>query len=115
MDIATFIKTRRNELELSLADLARLITVHGYSTEKQTVSHWEHGRNNPPIEQARFRVALALALEVDVNELLEKTGFIRPLSSRSKASALGAEIIESLDEETQQTALELLKALAKVK
>lgn len=111
MDTKTYISHRRKELKLSLADLANLMTQNGYAVERQTISHWEHGRNQAPIHDQAFRHALALSLQVNQNDLVQMIGIIIPNSERSKEALYGAELIDSMVERDRKKAIKILESL----
>jgi|SRR6185369_14132781 len=74
-DVNDWLKERREFLRLSQEDLARRLQVAGLDVTRATVSHWETGRYNSPLESARAIRALADALEVSVTELLTAAGW----------------------------------------
>ncbi len=111
MDIKDFIRIRRDTLGLSLAALAERLTNAGYKAEKQTVSHWEHGRNQPPMESVHFRRALAWALETDVNSMLENIGYVSSQNNLTPEARRAAEIIDHLPDDKRKLAIGLLETL----
>lgn len=111
MDTKTYISQRRKELRLSLADLATLMSQQGYNVERQTISHWEHGRNQPPLHDPIFRQALAIALQVNQNDLAQMVGLIVPNSERSKEAMYGAELIDSMADKDRKKAIKILESL----
>lgn len=111
MSIGEFIKTRRGELHLSLADLADLMTHTGYAVERQTIGHWERGRNKPPASDPHFRHALAAALHVDESEILDKAGFNLTDDDRSVEALRAASLVEQMSPEQRHLALKLLETV----
>lgn len=111
MSIGEFIKKRRDELDLSLADLARIMTLNGYAVERQTIGHWERGRNNAPVANSRFRQALAVALHIDENEILDKVGFGLSEDDRSPEALRAASLIDQMSPEQRHLALRLLETM----
>lgn len=111
MNIQTLIKARRKELGLSLERLADTLEKYGYRVERQTISHWEHGRNNPPIESENFRTALALSLDMDVNDLLTQIGMIKTDDERSPESRRAAELIDLLPIDQRKKAVNILETV----
>lgn len=108
MKISEFLKTRTSELGISQADLARELTLRGLDTTRATVGHWEAGRNNPPIEDPQFRNALASALEMDVNTMMVRLGFLITEAERSNEARRAADIIDRLPSEGKSLALDYL-------
>lgn len=113
MKISEFLKSRRGELGISQADLARELTLRGQDVTRATVGHWEAGRNNPPIEDPQFRLALASALELDVNTMMVKLGFLITEAERSHEARRAADIIDQLPSEGKSLALDYLLMLEK--
>lgn len=111
MQISDFIRARLAELDISQADLARRLTLRGKSTTRATITHWVNERNNPPIEDYDFRIALAASLEMDVNELMERIGFTITESDRSREAMRAADIVDRLPSEAKSLALEYLDML----
>ncbi len=111
MKISEFLKARRQELRISQADLAMRLTLRGLGTTKASVGHWETERNNPPIEDPAFRVALASSLEVDVNEMMVALGFVITDSDRSNEARRAADIIDRLPSDARSLALDYLTML----
>jgi len=112
MEPNQYINYRRHQLGLSLAQLAAKLSEFGYHAERQTISHWEKGRNNPPIDDRVFRQALARALEVDVNTMMSQMGFIVNQSDRSPEALLGADLIDSMPPDKRRLAVGILEQLA---
>lgn len=113
MHLGSFIRQRRDELNMSQQDLATRLTLLGHTTLKASVGHWERGRNDPPLMDAEFRSALAHALQMDVTEMMVRMGLVKIDLQGSQESRLAAEIVERLPEDKRQLAVELLKALEK--
>jgi transcriptional regulator with XRE-family HTH domain len=97
-----FLKKRRLELGLSLSDLAQRLSQRGYVVQRQTVNHWETGRNNAPVESIEFRQALAGALEVDLNDLSRELGFEITDSDRSHEALYLADLADRLPDDGKE-------------
>ncbi len=106
-----YIRKRLNDLEMSHADLARKLTLMGRPVTRQAVSHWLNGRNDMPIDEREFRLALAASLELDVNELMDRLGYIVSDDERSTEALRAAEIIDRLPDDAKTLALEYLALL----
>lgn len=113
MKPSDYIRQRRKALGISQAELANRLSHYGHDTVKTSVGHWERDRNNPPIEEETFRLALALALEVDINEMMQQMGFILTKDDLSDDAVLAAMIIERLPDDGRQLAIEYLHMLDK--
>lgn len=109
MKTAEFIKVKRGEKKLSLADLAKSLTLHGYSTQKASVWQWEQGLRNPPLEKVEFRVALAASFEMDVNDLMTKVGFVVSDDERSPEALYIAEVVDRLPEDEKEEIVEYVQ------
>lgn len=113
MKISEFLKARRQELRISQADLASRLTLRGQDTLKASIGHWETERSNPPIRDYEFRLALASALEMDVNEMMAVLGFIIADTDRSTDARRAADIIDRLPSDARSLALDYLSMLEK--
>jgi transcriptional regulator with XRE-family HTH domain len=111
MTIGEFIKTRRDELNLSLADLAEILTKTGYAVERQTIGNWERGRNNPPIGSEHFRRALSIVLHIDESEILDKAGLTLTDDERSAEALRAASLIDQMSPEQRHLAIRLLETV----
>jgi transcriptional regulator with XRE-family HTH domain len=113
MEFRDFLKQRRQELDLSQQELADRLSDKGHETSYARVSHWETGRNKPPLENPEFRRALALALEMDVNTMLARLGYVAFDDERSPEARLAADIVDNLPAEGRELALDILRSLEK--
>jgi transcriptional regulator with XRE-family HTH domain len=109
--VAGYIKKRRGELGLSLADIAGRLSERGYVVQRQTVGHWETGRNNAPIESKEFRESLAASLEVDVNEMLAQMEISSLTGDHSVRALYAAEVIDRLPSDYQEEIIEYLQMI----
>lgn len=90
-------RDRREELRLTLDDVAARLQLEGVSYTAASVGHWETGRRNPPMHDSQFVEALSKVLKVDVSTVLRLSGF--PVSARySEMSERIASIAEKLTE-----------------
>jgi transcriptional regulator with XRE-family HTH domain len=110
-DLGDLIKRRRKDLKLSLTDVAMLMADYGYAVNRNTVHHWETGRNDAPVANDLMVEALARTLEVDQYTVLQAAGVRVNTESRSADARLAAEIVEALPPKARQIAIEQLKVL----
>lgn len=110
MEFKDFLRQRRAELQISQQELADRLSERGQETSYARVSHWETGRNQPPIELVAFRNALALSLEMTVDDLMRTLGYITS-GNLSENAIQAAQIIERLPNDAQELALDLLHQL----
>jgi transcriptional regulator with XRE-family HTH domain len=113
MEAGQFIKRRRQELGLTQQTLSDRLAAYGFASSHSRVGHWETGRNEPPIDDRAFRVALASALEMSLNQMLHELGYEVSDDQRSTEALIAAGIIERLPPPVQRVALEQLRALEK--
>lgn len=111
MSIGEFIKMRRQEIGISLSELSARLALRGHSITRAAIQHWESGRNQPPIEDYEFRLALAISLEIDVNELMIRGGFYMRDQQRTPQARRAADIIDALPEDKRDIAVRVLEAL----
>lgn len=109
--IGRFIKKRRTDLRLSLSELAQRLSHRGYVVQRQTVNHWESGRNNAPIESEEFRIALASSLGLDVNEMLQAMGFAINESEHSHEALYLAELADRLPNDGRELLIDYAQLL----
>jgi transcriptional regulator with XRE-family HTH domain len=111
---ASWLKTRREELNLSQDDLAARLQLAGLAVSRAAISHWETGRDNAPIQNRKSIVALADALQLTPNELLMLAGVEPDAITQSDAARYGALIIDRLPPNAQKTAVDQLRALERL-
>lgn len=112
MELGTFIREKRRELDLSLGDLAQRLQLHGYAVERQTISHWETGRNKPPLDSKNFRYALARAFSIDEMTILAEIGMITTAFTHSSEARYGADLIEHMNPDKRKFAIGILEKIA---
>ncbi len=101
---------RRNELALKQADIARHFQTRGISLDPSAVSHWEHGRAQPPLRDPMFRHVLAEVLQVSVRDLLTLAGYEVDNTLNEQTLTI-AERVSLLTSEQQQVMLSILDML----
>lgn len=111
MEFKQFLKHRREELGFSQQELADRLSQEGQETGYGRVSHWETGRNKPPLEDVRFRRTLAGILQIDVNDMMKTLGYEINEEDRIPEARIAADIIELLPEEGRSLALDYLDML----
>lgn len=114
MKTGTFIKTRRDELDLSLQDVASRLTLNGYPTNKASVWQWENeekSNRNAPIEKEEFRVALARAFEMDINVLVKLVGWVKVDDERSPEALRAASLVDQMRPDQRPMAVKLLETM----
>jgi transcriptional regulator with XRE-family HTH domain len=111
MDFKHWFKEKRESCELTQSNVAEELTRRGHPTSPARVSHWESGRNKPPLDNPLFREALASVLTIDVNEMMSDLGFVVIETNRSKEAQLAASIVDHLPQDARQLAIDYLQVL----
>jgi transcriptional regulator with XRE-family HTH domain len=105
-----WLRKRREEVGLETQeDLATQLQLEGVTTTRASVSHWENGRNKPPLDEPIFRAALAKVLRLSQPELLRLAGYEVVRSAHSESGERAAHILDQLPAEKQQLALKVLE------
>lgn len=108
----TWIKQRREELNITQEDLAARLQLRGVNVARATIGHWEQGRTPAPFEDPEFVKSLAESLNMGISSVLRNAGY--PVHSRhSEAAEQAAAIIDRLPEDTQQLVLRIVEQFAK--
>ena len=111
MRLGSYIRDKRTEHGMSLADLAEKLSAIGYRVTKGAVGHWESGRNDPPIEDETFIRALAIALHIDSQTLWQHIATEYTADDLSPNARRAADIVQLMPDEKQELALNLLEAM----
>jgi transcriptional regulator with XRE-family HTH domain len=107
---AIWLKKRREQLGLNQEQLAARLQVAGFDVTRASISHWEVGRHDPPLDNAEFRKALAQALRISASGLLKMAGY-EVTTDMSDNAKQAAEIIDQLPEDQQLLALGILEQI----
>jgi hypothetical protein len=102
MEFKDLINRRKEELGLSLSDLATRLNLHGYSVAKSTIGCWATGERNPQLDKKNVRDAIAMAIEMDTNEMLSELGFIIHEDDHTPEGRYAASIIDKIDDEIRR-------------
>jgi hypothetical protein len=112
MTFSEFLTWQLERNGMSLDELAKTLTRHGYPVSKGTVGHWKTERNKPPMDLPAFRLALSRSFHMDVNELVRHLGYVIEESDRSIEARMAADLIDAMPTEKRSKALELLERIA---
>lgn len=104
-----WLKDRRERLHLSQEELASRLQVEGFDLTRATVSHWENGRYQPPLNDAAFRRSLAKILRISIKDMLISAGYEVDQDERSQAAERAAYILDQLPPDKQHLALDILE------
>jgi hypothetical protein len=111
--IADYLRARLIDLDMSYADLAGELSNRGYDVTRSAVQHWVSGKNIPPVEDKRFRVLLASALQLDSNDMMMRFGYYTFESDRSREARRAADMIDLLPDDQKSFALEYLDLMVR--
>lgn len=101
-------RERRLLLNLSQEDLASKLQVAGFDITRSTISHWENGRYNIPLENPEFRRELANIFRFSIPEMLLLAGY-EINTAYSEQAQRAANIIDQLPDDDKQLALNVLE------
>lgn len=110
---ANWLRERRKELDMQQSELVARLELAGFSVGRASISHWENGRYDLPLEDPNFRQALAKALKLTESEVLERAGYQVVVSPQSEDARRAASIVDRLPETARELALEYLQMLEK--
>lgn len=111
MRLGLYIREKRQDMGMSLADLSTKLSLYGYEVSKAAIGHWESGRNFPPIEDESFVKALSVALKIDTQTLWQHTVAEYSVEDLSPEARRAAEIVELMTDEKREMAINLLEAM----
>lgn len=103
-----WLSERRKALNISQEDLVTLLREFDIEVSRSSVSHWESGRYNVPLDDSRFRRALANALKMTIPEMLTLAGYEIDHEYSSDAMR-AADIVEQLEQGQRLLALGILE------
>jgi transcriptional regulator with XRE-family HTH domain len=109
----TWLKEQRERLGLSQEELAARLQAGGLDVTRATVSHWETGRYQSPLDSLQSLAVLAEVLQTSLDELLAVATADLQTREYSKVARQVAFLVDRLTPEGQQIALEQLKVLEK--
>lgn len=112
MKSKNWLAKRREDLQLYQADIVALLEDAGIKVSRASVSNWEAGRFNPPLDDPDFRRALANALQMTIPEMLAIAGY-EINTQYDRESLRAADIVNQLPPESKTLALGLLEQLLK--
>ena len=111
MQFKDFLNKRKIELKYSLSDIADKVHQGGYEISVAGVGHWSTGRSVPDLSDYIIRNAIAVALQIDVNEMMDKLGYIVHENARSKEAQLAAAIVDQLPDDKKRLAIGILEQI----
>ena len=97
---------------ISQDDLAARLQLAGQDISRGTISHWERGRNEIPLNDPVFTRGLARALELPLIDMFYRAGYIDSNALSEEANRAAA-IVEAMTPDRKRTALAVLEQLSK--
>jgi hypothetical protein len=114
MKFSELFQKRKDELKLSLEDIASRLASSGYSVSKSGVGLWATGDRTPRLGQKKVRGAIASALELDPNEMMNLLGYIVSKDERSSEARMASRIIDELPDADRRRIAAMIQAYNKV-
>ena len=106
-----WLRDARKRLGFIQSDLQRRLARLGYTVTRPTISNWEN--NTVPIDDARLRDALAIALGMTEPQILDLAGYQVGYKLRhSEAGEQAANLVDRMPPELQERVVQLLRRLA---
>ncbi|MBZ0284060.1 MAG: helix-turn-helix domain-containing protein [Anaerolineae bacterium] len=105
-------REQRKKLGLSQQDLANQLQLQGLEVSRSSVSNWENGTFNPPLENHDFRYALSKSLKLSVAEILSLSGF-ETSDELSEDAIRAAVIVDQIPPNKRKMALGILEQILK--
>ena len=93
--IGSYIRSRRNALEITQEELASRLAQRGHKFAKSTIGWWETDRSVPPIHESKFMTALADSLDVSLSALIEGIGMYNSKVAADDLSPTEEELISA--------------------
>jgi transcriptional regulator with XRE-family HTH domain len=109
----SWLKSLRESAFINQDDLAARLQVEGFDVTRASVSHWETGRHEPPLQDPEFRRALSRALRVNVRTILRLAGYEVDEQQHSVLAERVANLVDQLPTDLQELALRLVEQLAR--
>lgn len=107
-----WLKTKRERVGItSQEDFAARLQLEGITVTRSSISHWENGRFQPPLDNPDFRQALVRILKLSEPEILKLAGFKVEASHHSDEAERAAMIVDQLPPDKRGLAVRLLEQL----
>jgi len=106
-----WMKERREALSLNQEEFTVRLQLEGIDVSRPTVSSWETGRHRPPLDDVRFREALAKVLKLPESQILKMSGYKVGAIPHTEVAERIASIVDSLEDEKQEMVLKMVEAL----
>lgn len=98
---------------MSYSDIARELSLDGFSVTKQAVHGWAKGTRRPDIQAKAHRQALCKVLKTDEASLLQLLGYETQNFDLSPKAMYVAQIIDRLPEDAQTLIVNIVEGVAK--
>lgn len=106
-----WLKQRRELVGIETQDeFALRLQLEGINISRAAISHWENGRNDPPLDDPEFRAVLARILKLSPVEILRLAGYEVMTPPHTSEAERAAFILDQLtNERDRQLALAILE------
>lgn len=104
-----WLRDRREELRLTLDDVAERLQLEGVSYTAASVGHWETGRRKMPLKDSEFVNALAIVLKMDAATVLRMSGLPVQSHFSDEAERIAA-LVDKLTGKDRRRVLKIVEA-----
>lgn len=113
MAINTFLKRRKNELDMSLSEIEAKLALNGYQVTKGAVQHWVSGARKPPLKDRQFLEALSIVFKMTIPEMLEQMELVEEAwpTTHTPEALEAANIIDTMPAAQRRKVVNMLEAL----
>jgi hypothetical protein len=111
MTFELFVEKRKDELGMSYADVARELTLAGYSVSKQLVHSWVKGTKKPDVRDGKTRTALCSVFRIDEVSLFALFDIHIKTQPSSPEARYAAQLIDSMPDEKRKMAIGILEQI----
>lgn len=108
-----WMQERRKELRLSQEELANRLQAEGWDISRSSVSAWEQGYNNPPVDKEGFLTVLSTVFKMSVPEILAAFGYQTSVEATSPEIIRATELMRKLPSNAQKEALEHIEIVSR--
>jgi len=105
-----WIREQRKKLGLSQQDLVTQLELEGFDVSRSSVSNWENGTFNPPLENYDFRYALSKVLNISLAEIVSLSG-LETSEQLSEDAIRAAVIVDQIPPRKRKMALGILEQI----
>lgn len=112
MNFQNYVEVFKERENLSYEDIARMLSLRGYSVTKQAVNSWVVKGRQPDISSAESRAALCKVFKISEQVLLEYLGYNLSPDKLTSEARYAADIVNKLNEKDRRLAIRILENIA---